>query len=97
MPRTRKLAASLFATGLLAVGVAAPGASAQPVITGGLVNVTVVDVLNDTQVAVQVPVGVAANVCGVNAAAILGLAAQGPVTCEADADALAFAVNQDRS
>ena len=43
----RKLVATLFLTGALAVGVAAPIASAQPVITGGLVNITVVDVLNN--------------------------------------------------
>jgi hypothetical protein len=97
MRRTKKLVASLFATGLLAVGVSMPTASAAPIITGGLVNVTVVDVLNNTQVAVQVPVGVAANVCGVNAAAILALAAQGPVRCDADADSLAFAQKKDRS
>jgi hypothetical protein len=35
------------------------------VIPGGLVNVTVTDVLSGDQINVQVPVGVAANVCGV--------------------------------
>jgi hypothetical protein len=76
----------------------------------GLVNVTVQDVsvlnnfLNDTQIAalnnlnvpisVQVPIGVAANVCGTSAA-VLG-AAGSAATCEAKSGsrALANAVNQ---
>lgn len=33
---------------------------------GGLVNVTVTDILNNNQTSVQVPLDVAANVCGVN-------------------------------
>ena len=40
-------------------------AFAQPVVTGGLVNVTITNVLNHNQVAVQIPVNAAANVCGV--------------------------------
>jgi hypothetical protein len=32
-----------------------------------LVNVTIVDLLNNNTVTVQLPIGVAANVCGVNA------------------------------
>jgi len=65
--RTRKLAASLFATGLLAFGAAAP-ASAQPVVTGGLVNITITEVIDDVTVVVQdvnVGVGVAANVAAI--------------------------------
>jgi len=46
----------------MAVGVAVPTAGAQPVIGGGLVNVQVVNVLNNNEVNVQVPVGVAANI-----------------------------------
>jgi hypothetical protein len=62
--RTKKLVASLFAAALMAVTAAAP-ASAQPVVTGGLVNVTIVDVIDDVTVVVKdvnVGVGVAANV-----------------------------------
>lgn len=33
---------------------------------GGLVNVTVTDILNNNQTSVQLPLDVAANVCGVN-------------------------------
>jgi hypothetical protein len=80
--RTRKLAASLFASGLLAVGAAAP-ASAQPIITGGLVNITIVDVLNDNEVNVQVPIGVAANVCGIQANVLARGGIQEPVDCTA--------------
>jgi hypothetical protein len=80
--RTRKLAASLFASGLLAVGAAAP-ASAQPIITGGLVNITIVDVLNNNEVNVQVPIGVAANVCGIQANVLARGGIQEPVDCTA--------------
>jgi len=62
MRKPRRLLASLFASGLLAFGVAAPTAGAQPVIGGGLVNIQIVDVLNNNEVNVQVPIGVAANI-----------------------------------
>jgi hypothetical protein len=70
-----------LATAALSVGlVAAPAAQAQPVITGGLVNVTVVDVidgdvLSNNNVGVGVAAGIAANVCdAVDAnAAVLGV------------------------
>jgi hypothetical protein len=97
MRRTKKLAASLFATSLLAVGIAAPGASAQPVIMGGLVNVTLVDVLSHNEVAVQVPIGIAANVCDVNAAVLLAAVEDtGSARCDADADSIAFAQQHQR-
>jgi hypothetical protein len=62
--RTKKLVASLFAATLMSITAAAP-ASAQPVVTGGLVNVVITDVIDDVTVVVQdvnVGVGVAANV-----------------------------------
>ena len=46
-----------------------------------LVNITLVDVLSGNEVAVQVPIGVAANVCGVNAAILADQLAEGPVEC----------------
>jgi hypothetical protein len=66
MRKIKKLVATTFATGLMAVAVAAPSASAAPVIVGpGLVNVGVdVDlnnVLSNNEVIAQVPIGVAAN------------------------------------
>jgi hypothetical protein len=101
MRRTRKLAASLFATGLLAFGAAAP-ASAQPVVTGGLVNVTIVDVIDDVTVVVQdvnVGVGVAANVAAllcdtadINAAVLASQVVRGgdDVTCTSGDQTITF-------
>jgi hypothetical protein len=83
-----------------AVAAAATPAVAQVDVGGGLVDVTVQNVdilknfLNDTQIAalnnvsvpitVQVPVGVAANVCGVNANVLASQKKAGdPVTCTA--------------
>jgi hypothetical protein len=65
MRKFKKMSAALFSTGILVAGIAAPSAAAQSVVTGGLVNVTVVDVIDDVTVVVQdvnVGVGVAANV-----------------------------------
>ena len=69
----RKLMATLFLTGALAVGSVAPASAALhgPIVTGGLVNITVVDVLNnntvilDRVVNVAAAVNIAANVCNV--------------------------------
>jgi hypothetical protein len=97
MRRTKKLIASLFATGLLAAGVSIPSASAAPVITGGLVNVTLVDVLSHDEFAVQVPIGIAANVCDVSAAVLLAeVRDTGETTCDATADSIAFAQQHQR-
>lgn len=56
--------------GLVMVGaasvMAAPPASAQPVITGGLVNVTVNDVVDVEDVNLGVALNVAADICDVN-------------------------------
>lgn len=61
-------------------------ASAQPVFAGGLVNIAVDDVLSQNDVNVQVPVGIAANVCGVSVAVLATLVpAPGPVDCTATA------------
>jgi hypothetical protein len=62
--RTRKLVAALFAATLMSVTAAAP-ASAQPVVTGGVINITITRVIDDVTVVVRdvnVGVGVAANV-----------------------------------
>jgi hypothetical protein len=61
--RARTLVAGAVLAAATTVGLA-PMASAQPVFTGGLVNVN----LSDNTV--QVPIGVAANVCGVSVAVI---------------------------
>jgi carbohydrate-selective porin OprB len=62
MKKVRRLFATISAAALLTVGAAAPASAQPPVITGGLVNITIVDVLNQNEVNVQVPVGVAANI-----------------------------------
>jgi hypothetical protein len=63
----RRVAAASLAAAALAVGVVAAPSAASPVITGGLVNVTITDVLNNNTVTVKIPVSVAlqlaANVC----------------------------------
>ena len=97
------LAAAAFA--------AATPALAQVNTSGGLVNVSVQNVdilknyLNDTQIAalnnigpvtVQVPVGVAANVCGISAA-VLGKSTSDPAcTANNGSRALANAVAQQK-
>ena len=73
--RTAVTLASVAALGIGGVALAAP-ASAQPVFTGGLVNVNIEDVN------VQIPIGVAANVCGVTVAVIAEVQ-PAPFECDA--------------
>jgi hypothetical protein len=73
--RTAVTLASVAALGVGGVALAAP-ASAQPVFTGGLVNVNIEDVN------VQIPIGVAANVCGVTVAVIAEVQ-PAPFDCDA--------------
>ena len=46
-----------------------------------LIEITVIDVLNNNEVNVQVPIGVAANVCGVQANVLAEGNVQEPVDC----------------
>ena len=48
-----------------------------------LVNIAIIDVLNGNEVNVQVPIGVAANVCGVQANVLASGNFQSPVDCTA--------------
>jgi len=68
------------------LGIAAP-ANAQPVITGGLVNITVVDLIDVTNnnVALGVALGLAANICDVNVNVLAVQLRDGGATCTADA------------
>jgi hypothetical protein len=76
--------AAVLATGALSLGLVAGPASAKgPLVKGGLVNVTVTDVLNGNEVNVQIPIGVAANVCGVQANVLAQGGIQEPVDCTA--------------
>jgi hypothetical protein len=46
-----------------------------------LINITIIDVLSGNEVAVQVPIGVAANVCGIQANVLAQGNVQEPVDC----------------
>ena len=95
------------ALAICTAGLSAPGA-AQLTQQGGLVNVTVgdvilediltdveinalndLDLLNDNQIQVQVPIGIAANVCNVSAAVLGRSGAAGTCTAESGSQALA--------
>jgi hypothetical protein len=80
----KRVGAAVFAGATLFLGATAP-AAASPIVTGGLVNVTITNLLNNNTVTVQVPVGVglnvAANVCGVNVGVLARDLHNGPVSC----------------
>jgi hypothetical protein len=78
---------ALLAAGTLSAGaVAVPAASAaSPVVTGGLVNVTIVDAIDISRVNVQLPIAVAANVCDVDVNVLALDLADGTATCIATA------------
>ena len=87
MTRTKRTLAALATTGTLALAPAVP-AMASPVVTGGLVNVTLTDIANNTTVTllnnvnVGVAAQVAANVCGVGVNVLASqLGTSGPVSC----------------
>jgi hypothetical protein len=82
--------AGVAALSFTGVALAGP-ASAQPVVTGGLINVTAIDVIDIQDVVVQVPVGVAANVCNVSVAAVLAAAANDDAACDANNNQLPVA------
>ena len=83
MPKYRTRVGALCAAAIVSVGLAgAPSAQAQTV-QDGLVNVS----LEDTNV--QVPVAVAANICGVAVNVIASATATSPVNCDADGVATA--------
>ncbi len=86
------VAALAVSTALL--GVTAAPAAAQPVVTGGLVNVTITnidvttgDILsqNTVQLALGAALGVAANVCDVNVNVLAVQFRHGGATCTSDA------------
>lgn len=72
-----------------ATGVAGSAVSAQPVTQEGLVNV------NLTDVAVQVPIALAANVCDVNVAVLVNELQDASAPCDASADPSAVVETQD--
>ncbi len=94
------------------VSATASPALAQVNLSQGLVNVTVTDVtllnnfLNDTQIAalnninapitVQVPIGVAANVCGVSAAVLAAAGSAAKCDATSGSNALAKSVAKQK-
>lgn len=80
--RTRRPLLAAATTSVLALGITAGPASAQTQ-QEGLVNVNV------ENVTAQVPVGIAANVCDVNANVLAEQLRAGGADCEATADSIA--------
>ena len=77
---------AVLATTALMVAMLAMPASAQPVVTGGIVNVTIVDAVDVEDVTVQVPIAAAVNICDVNAAFLIGqIEEKGRAECVATA------------
>jgi hypothetical protein len=81
--KLRTLAASAAVAGTMALAPVAP-AFAQPIITGGLVDVVVNDVNVLNNVRVGVGLQAAASVCGVGVNVLASQIGQGPVSCESD-------------
>lgn len=83
----RTAAAAAFST--LGLGLAASPIGAAPVTQEGLVNVNLTDVV------VQIPVALAANVCDVNVAVLVNELTDGSAPCDASADPSAVVETQD--
>jgi hypothetical protein len=81
--KLRTLVASAAVAGTMALAPVAP-AFAQPIITGGLVNVVVDDVTILEDVRVAVALQAAANICGVGVNVLASQVGQGPVECTSD-------------
>ncbi len=84
----RRSLATVGAAGTLAVGslgVAAPAQAQAPVVTGGLVNVTIVDAVDVNDVVVQVPIAAAVNLCDVTVAVLVEDLRDGDANCDATA------------
>ncbi len=62
---SKRLALATAASSLVLGGALSTPAQAAPVITGGLVNVTLTNVLNNNTVSVAVPIQAAVGICGV--------------------------------
>ncbi len=98
----KKMLATAGTAGLLAagtVGLAAP-AQAAPLVTGGLVNVTITDTLNDNEilsrnnVSLGAALGVAANVCDVNVNVLARQLRNGGATCTSTASGQRVDISQ---
>ncbi len=83
------------------LGATTPASAAGPLVTGGLVNVTVTDVIDDITVVVSdvnvglgVALGLAANVCDVNVNVLAQQLRNGTATCENAVDDTAATISQ---
>ena len=79
---------TLMAAALMVAAMVVAPATAAPR-QNGLVNLNISDNI------VQIPIGIAANVCDVNAAVLAGISDTGSVDCESTATALAGATLTD--
>ena len=70
-----------LAAGALSLGGFAVPAQAQPIAVGNLVNVQISNLLNNNEVAVQIPINAAANICDVTVVALATDVADGGATC----------------
>ncbi len=75
------------------LGIAAP-AHAAPLVTGGLVNITVGDVLTNNNIAVGAALGLAANICDVNVNVLSVQLRNGGATCTATASGQRVTISQ---
>ena len=87
----RRTFASVGALGAFAAASLAMATPAQAqVVTGGLVNVTIVDAVDIERVTVQLPIAVAANVCDVDISVLVAdLRDDGEANCTAEASSRA--------
>ena len=82
-------AASLMMAGSLGA-TAAPASAQGPIVTGGLVNITIVDlidgdVLSNNNVSLGAALGIAANICDVNVNVLAQQLRRGGATCTSEA------------
>ncbi len=89
MHRIKAIFAALLTSVLLVAMIAMPASAQQT----GLVNVNV----ENTDIVLQLPIAIAANVCDVDVNVLAAdLADDGDATCTADADAVAQFTGRDR-
>jgi hypothetical protein len=79
----RAAVAAVFAG---AAAVPSAASAAPVVVTGGLVNVTVVDLISLEQTSVSVPISVAANVCDVSVIALATDLQDGRADCSTESE-----------
>ena len=89
MTNVIKRTAAVAAIATAGIAISGGAASAQPVTQQGLVNV------NLTDVSVQVPVALAANICDVNVAVLVNQLNDGAAPCDASADPTAVVETHD--